>query len=128
MWCGPKPSGVDRVPVRAERSIHVIFLKRIVFVTETKIEAVSQPKLCTASMRVGARRTRRQRGVAAVVAMGSAESTIELLARGLRGAGSPCFERVENDGMLMPSRVRARQEVLYFRLHSFTHVSQFAVS
>lgn len=59
--------------------------------------------------------------------MGAAEFTIELLARGLQGAGSPCFERVENDGMLMPSRVRARQEVLYFCLHFFTHVLQFAV-
>lgn len=59
--------------------------------------------------------------------MGSAESTIELLARGLRGAGSPCFERVENDVMLMPSLVRARQEVLYFCLHFFTRVPQFAV-
>lgn len=115
------------MPVRAERSIHVIFLKRIVFVAETKIEAVSQPRLRTASMRVGARRTRRQRGAAAVVAMGSAEFTIELLVRGLPGAGSPCFERVENDGMLTSSRVRARQEVLYFCLHSFTHVLQFAV-
>jgi len=116
------------VPVRAERSIHVLFLKRIVFVAETKIEAVSQSRLRTASMRVGARRTRRQRGAAAVVAMGSAEFTIELLVRGLPGAGSPCFERVENDGKLTPSHVRARQEVLYSCLHFFTHVSQFAVS
>lgn len=36
--------------------MHVIFLNRIVFVTETKVEAVSQPLLRTASMRVCARR------------------------------------------------------------------------
>ena len=115
------------MPVRAERSTHVIFLNRIVFVTETKIEAVSQPLLRTASMRVGTRCARQQRGAAAVVAMGSAEFTIELLARGLRGAGLPCFEQVKNDGKLTLSRVRARQEVLYFCLHSFTHVLQFSV-
>lgn len=43
------------MPVRAERSTHVIFLNRIVFVAETKVEAVSQPLLHTASMRVGTR-------------------------------------------------------------------------
>lgn len=128
MWCGPKPSGV-RPNARQSGALDARhFLNRIVFVAETKVEAVSQPLLCTASMRVCARRMGRRRGATPVVAMGSAGATIELLARGLRGAGSPCFERVENDGMLMPSRVRARQEVLYFCLHFFTHVSQFAVS
>lgn len=116
------------MPVRAERSTHVIFLNRIVFVAETKVEAVSQPMLRTASKRVGARRTRRQRGAAAVVEMGSAERMIELLTRGLRGAGLPCFEQVENDGKLTPTRVCARQEVLYFCLHSFTPVLQLGVS
>lgn len=43
------------MPVRAERSTHVIFLNRIVSVAETKVEAVSQPLLRTASMRVGTR-------------------------------------------------------------------------
>ena len=66
------------MPVRAERSTHVIFLNRIVFVAETKVEAVSQPLLRTASMRVGTRCARQQRGAAAV-AMLSAKRMIELL-------------------------------------------------
>lgn len=94
--------------------MHVIFLNRIVFVTETKVEAVSQPLLRTASMRVGTRCARQQRGAAAVVAMGSAEFTIELLARGLQGAGLPYFEQVENVGKLTPSRVRASGGFVFF--------------
>ena len=41
-----------------------------------------------------------------------------------RGTGSPCSERVENDEKRTFPRVRARQEVLCFSLHSFTHVMQ----
>ena len=45
-----------------------------------------------------------------------------------RGTGSPCSERVENDEKRTFPLVRARQEVLCFSLHSFTHVMQLGVS
>lgn len=105
------------MPVRAERSMHVIFLNRIVFVTETKIEAVSQAMLRTASMCVCTRRMGRRRGAVAVVAMGSAERMIELLARGLRGAGLPYFGA---DGKRRKTDAFSRARVRRFCIFPFT--------
>jgi len=102
-------------------------LNRIVFVAETKVEAVSQPLLCTASMRVCARRMGRRRGAAAAVAMGSTKRMIELLTRSSRrrlALFRSGWKTSENWHLL----ACARQEVLYFSLHSFTHVPQLGVS